>query len=176
MRAGDAVAPRAISRGRRVGAIAGSTNLALAETFPGAECVPFDGVSDDVFGDMLRALCRRARSTRSSTTTSPSSASSARYPGIRVAFTVATRNPWGCALRLGDDELKRTLDDGIAQADLPGGLALLAAVAALPALTLSDLAVEVLEPRAAPHDQARGADQHLVGVRELGHVGVAPCC
>ena len=56
VRAGDAVSAPGDLRGRRVGAIAGSTNLALAETFPGAECVPFDGVSDDVFGDMLRAL------------------------------------------------------------------------------------------------------------------------
>jgi hypothetical protein len=35
-----------------------------------------------------------------------------------VAFTVRTRNRWGCALRLGDAELKRLLDDGIARADL----------------------------------------------------------
>jgi hypothetical protein len=32
---------------------------------------------------------------------------------------VRTRNRWGCALRLGDEELKRVLDDAIAQADLP---------------------------------------------------------
>ena len=41
------------------------------------------------------------------------------HPGLRVAFTVPTRNSWGCALRLGEDDLKRRLDDGIAQADLP---------------------------------------------------------
>ena len=54
------------------------------------------------------------------------------YPDIRVAFTVATRNPWGCALRLGDDELKRALDDAIAQADLPAVWRQLAAVAPYP--------------------------------------------
>ena len=44
VRAGDAVSAASDLRGRRVGAIAGSTNMALAETFEGAVCVPFDGV------------------------------------------------------------------------------------------------------------------------------------
>ena len=118
MRAGDAVGAARDLEGRRVGAIAGSTNLALAETFPGVECVPFDGVSDDVFGDMLRAL-----STGEVDAVVDDDVAfigiERTHPGLRVAFTVATRNPWGCALRLGDDELKRALDDGIAQADLP---------------------------------------------------------
>jgi ABC-type amino acid transport substrate-binding protein len=118
VRAGDAVAAVDDLRGRRVGAIAGSTNLALAKTFPQVECVAFDGVSDDVFGDMLRALL--AGEVDAVVDDDVAFIGIDRtYPGIRVAFTVATRNPWGCALRLGEEELKRTLDDGIAQADLP---------------------------------------------------------
>ena len=117
MRAGDAAAGPADLSGRRVGAIAGSTNLALAETFPGAECVPFDGVSDDVFGDMLRAL--QDGDIDAVVDDDVAFIGIERtFPGIRVAFTVATRNPWGCALRLGDDELKATLDDAIERADL----------------------------------------------------------
>jgi polar amino acid transport system substrate-binding protein len=117
VRAGEAVSAPEDLRGRRVGAIAGSTNLALAETFPGAECVPFDGVSDDVFGDMLRAL--ETGEVDAVVDDDVAFIDIERtYPGIRVAFTVPTRNRWGCALRLADDELKALLDGGIEQADL----------------------------------------------------------
>ncbi|MFC7764954.1 substrate-binding periplasmic protein [Leucobacter soli] len=40
--------------GYRIGAIANSTNMKLAETFPGVELVSF-GASDDVFSDMIEA-------------------------------------------------------------------------------------------------------------------------
>jgi polar amino acid transport system substrate-binding protein len=118
VRAGDAVGAVSDLRGRRVGAIAGSTNMALAETFEGAVCVPFDGVTDDVFGDMLRAL--QIGEVDAVVDDDVAFLGIDRtYPDIRVAFTVATRNPWGCALRLGDEELKEALDDAIAHADLP---------------------------------------------------------
>jgi polar amino acid transport system substrate-binding protein len=42
--------------GRRVGAIAGSTNLRTAQALPGALTVEFAGDTDDVFGDMIAAL------------------------------------------------------------------------------------------------------------------------
>ena len=117
VRAGDAVGAARDLNGRRVGAIAGSTNMALARTFAGAECVPFDGVSDDVFGDMLRALMDGDVDAVVDDDVAFIGIERT-YPGIRVAFTVATRNRWGCALRLGDDGLKALLDDGIAAADL----------------------------------------------------------
>jgi polar amino acid transport system substrate-binding protein len=117
VRAGDAVGAADDLRGRRVGAIAGSTNLALAETFSEVECVPFDGVSDDVFGDMLRALMIGEVDAVVDDDVAFIGIEGT-HPGIRVAFTVPTRNRWGCALRLGDEELKQMLDDGIAQADL----------------------------------------------------------
>jgi polar amino acid transport system substrate-binding protein len=118
VRAGDPVEAASDLRGRRVGAIAGSTNLALAETFPEVECVPFDGVTDDVFGDMLRALQNGDVDAVVDDDVAFIGIERT-LPGLRVAFTVATRNPWGCALRRGDDDLKAMLDDGIAQADLP---------------------------------------------------------
>lgn len=118
VRAGDAVAAASDLRNRRVGAIAGSTNMALAETFEGAECVPFDGVTDDVFGDMLRALQMGLVDAVVDDDVAFLGLDRT-YPDIRVAFTVATRNAWGCALRLGDEELKEALDDAIAHADLP---------------------------------------------------------
>jgi polar amino acid transport system substrate-binding protein len=118
VRAGDAVGAVSDLRGRRVGAIAGSTNMALAETFEGAVCVPFDGVTDDVFGDMLRAL-QMGEVDAVVDDDVAFLGIDRTYPDIRVAFTVATRNLWGCALRLGDEELKEALDDAIAHADLP---------------------------------------------------------
>jgi polar amino acid transport system substrate-binding protein len=118
VRAGDAVSALSDLRGRRVGAIAASTNMALAETFEGVECVPFDGVTDDVFGDMLRAL--QIGDIDAVVDDDVAFVGIERtHPDIRVAFTVRTRNRWGCALRLGDEELKQVLDDAIAQADLP---------------------------------------------------------
>jgi polar amino acid transport system substrate-binding protein len=118
VRAGDAVSALSDLRGRRVGAIAASTNMALAETFEGVECVPFDGVTDDVFGDMLRAL--QIGEIDAVVDDDVAFLGIERtHPDIRVAFTVRTQNRWGCALRLGDEELKQVLDDAIAQADLP---------------------------------------------------------
>ena len=118
VRAGDAVGAASDLRGRRVGAIAGSTNMALAETFEGAHCVPFDGVTDDVLGDMLRAL--QVGEVDAVVDDDVAFLGIERtYPDVRVAFTVATRNSWGCALRLGNEELKGALDHAIAQADLP---------------------------------------------------------
>jgi ABC-type amino acid transport substrate-binding protein len=117
VRAGDAIAAEDDLRGRRVAAIAGSTNMALAETFEGVEHVAFDGLSDDVFGDMLRAL-RNGEVDAVVDDDVAFIGIERTHPGLRVAFTVATRNSWGCALRPGDDELKDALDDAIDQADL----------------------------------------------------------
>jgi polar amino acid transport system substrate-binding protein len=117
VRAGDAVGAPSDLGGRRVGAIAASTNMALAETFEGAECVPFDGVTDDVFGDMLRAL--QIGDVDAVVDDDVAFMGIDRtHPDLRVAFTVRTRNRWGCALRLGDEQLKQVLDYAIAQADL----------------------------------------------------------
>jgi polar amino acid transport system substrate-binding protein len=80
--------------------------------------VPFDGITDDVFGDMLRAL--QIGEVDAVVDDDVAFLGIGRtYPDLRVAFTVATRNSWGCALRLGNEELKSQLDDAIAQADLP---------------------------------------------------------
>ena len=144
---------------------------------PGRRVRAFDGVSDDVFGDMLRAL--QAGEVDAVVDDDVAFIGIERtYPGIRVAFTVATRNPWGCALRLGDDELKRRARRRHRAGRPAGGLAPLAAVAALPALTSdsAELAVEVLEPRAAAHDQARRADRAPCRSRGTRPRRRAPCC
>lgn len=101
--------------GLRVGAIAGSTNMALAETFPGIEAVAFDGATDDILGDMLSAL--RAGEV-DAVVDDDVAFLGLDDPGLRVAFTVPTRNAWGAACRKGNGELVQVLDAAIAAADL----------------------------------------------------------
>jgi len=106
--------------GLRVGAIAESTNMALTETFPGVIAVPFDGATDDVYADMIAA-------TRSGEIDGfvdddvvmvPLDAD----PELRLAFTVETRNPWGIAVRKGEDGLRDALDGALGAIIADGSL------------------------------------------------------
>lgn len=90
--------------GYRIGAITGSTNMALAETFPNVELVSF-GASDDVYGEMIEAtrsgsidgfvdddvvmvpLCQED-------------------PDFAEAFTIQTANQWGVGVAPGNDSLR----------------------------------------------------------------------
>lgn len=107
VRAGDPARGPDDLAGYRVGAIANSTNLALALTF--ADIVPVEfGASDDVFGDMIAAL-------RSGTidafvdddvVTVPLGAD----PDFDVAFTSPTANRWGVGLAHSNDALRADID------------------------------------------------------------------
>lgn len=112
VRAGSgALAPDDLT-GYRVAAIAGSTNSALAETFPGTELVAFDGASDDVFGDMLAAL-RAGRVDAvvdDDVVTVPLGAD----PDFELAFTVPTRNRWAVAVAKDRPALREELDGALA--------------------------------------------------------------
>lgn len=101
-------------RGRRVLAIAGSTNFALAQSFEGAEAVPFDADTDDVLGDMLGML----RAGEVDAVVDDDICFVGPDPTIRVAFTAPTANAWGAACRPDDRELVALLDRAIAGADL----------------------------------------------------------
>jgi polar amino acid transport system substrate-binding protein len=100
--------------GMRVAAIAGSTNMALARTFPGVQLVAFDGYSDDILGDMLDAL----RSGEVDAVVDDDVVFLEPDPTIRVAFTAPSRNAWGAACRKEDDTLVALLDDAIVHAGL----------------------------------------------------------
>jgi polar amino acid transport system substrate-binding protein len=100
--------------GMRVAAIAGSTNMALARSFPGVELVGFDGCSDDILGDMLNAL----RDGEVDAVVDDDVVFLEPDPTIRVAFTAPTRNAWGAACRKGEDALVALLDEAIGRADL----------------------------------------------------------
>ena len=143
-----------------------------------APCACPSTVSPTTCSATCCAPCRRARSTRSSTTTSRSSASSAPIPTSAWPSRSRPATAGAAPLRLGDDQLKRALDDAIAQADLPAVWRQLAAVARLPAL--------ILDGQSSPSKySSRGlrrtisrvdADQDLVRVGELGHVRRARGC
>ena len=100
MGAREAVPTRDGLTGKRVGAIADSANMRLAKTFNGAILVPFDGNSDDVFGDMVGAL--RAGEVEA-VVDDVALISIAAAPDIDMAFSIETRNPqpvgYGCAQR-----------------------------------------------------------------------------
>ena len=97
--------------GRRVGAIAGSTNMALGEQWPGCELVDFDGTSDDVFAEMVGSLADG--SIDAVIDDEPAFGGTLSDPRFELAFTVKTGNRWGVAMRPGSRELKLALDDAL---------------------------------------------------------------
>jgi polar amino acid transport system substrate-binding protein len=120
VRAGDPVTGPAGLRGRRVAAIAGSTNMALAETFDGAVTVPFGGESDDVYGDMLAALRSGAvDAVVDDDVVFVPLADSAEFD---LAFTVRTGNRWGLAVSKSRPLLLATLNDALADVKADGRL------------------------------------------------------
>jgi polar amino acid transport system substrate-binding protein len=106
--------------GLRVAAIAGSTNMALAETFPGAVTVAFDGATDDVFGDMVSAL--RAGEVDAVVDDDVALVPLGDQSDLKVAFTVATRNRWGVAVAKSNQGLRNELDAALQEAIDDGSL------------------------------------------------------
>lgn len=106
--------------GMRIGAIAGSTNMALAETFPGVVTVAFGGESDDVFGDMLAALERGDVDgvVDDDLVFVPLDAD----PRFEVAFTVPTGNRWGIGVAKDRPALRAEIDAALAAVIADGRL------------------------------------------------------
>lgn len=121
VRAGDPAAAPGDLRGRKVAAIAGSTNMALAQTFDGAVTVPFGGSSDNVFGEMLDALRSGAVDAvvDDDVVFVPLSGSAE----FDLAFTVPTGNRWGLAVSKERPSLLAALDEALAAAKADGRLA-----------------------------------------------------
>ena len=112
VRADDLASTPAGLRGKRIGAIAGSTNMSLAQTFPDVETVAFAGTAD-VFGDMISAL--RAGEVDGFVDDDVAMVPLDDEPDLRLAFTVPTRNHWGVALGKGNDPLREALDEALAE-------------------------------------------------------------
>lgn len=105
--------------GRKVAAIENSTNMALAQTFTGAEPVGFGAGSDDVYADMLAALLAGEVDAvvDDDVVFVPLGAT---HPDYELAFTVQTANRWGIAVAKDrpdtlaeiDTALSRLIEDG----------------------------------------------------------------
>jgi len=120
VRAGDPARAPGDLAGYRVAAIAGSANMRLAESFPGARTVPFEG-TDDVFGDMIEAL--RAGTVDAMVDDDVVTVPLGEDPDFDVAFTAPTENPWGVGVAPANRELLATLDGALAAVVADGRLA-----------------------------------------------------
>jgi polar amino acid transport system substrate-binding protein len=93
--------------GYRVGAIANSANLKVAQTIVGAEIVEF-GATADVFADMIAAL--RSGEVDAFVDDDVVMIPLGEDPDFDVAFTAETRNPWGIGVKPGNAELLADLN------------------------------------------------------------------
>ena len=121
--AGSGIASAGDLCGRSVGAIAGSVNMTLAETFTGARPVAFAGDSDDVFAEMVAAL--RAGQVDAIVDDDVALIPLAGEADLEVGFTVATRNRWGIAVSKQRPELRTQLDQALDRLLADGTLAAL---------------------------------------------------
>jgi len=119
VRTGDPGNSPTTMNGYKVGAIAGSANLKVAQSIVGAEIVEFTGPS--VFEDMIHALRTGAVDAfvDDDVVMIPLAE---KDPDFVVAFTAETRNPWGVGVQKGNSELlgelNRALDTVIADGRL----------------------------------------------------------
>lgn len=109
-RAGSGITDASQLAGLKVGAIANSANMALAETFDGAVLVAFEG--EDVFGAMIEA-------TRSGEIDGFVDDDVVMLPlaeqddDFEVAFTVKTQNRWAIGVTPGNDALRESINRGL---------------------------------------------------------------
>lgn len=108
-------------RGQRVAAIAGSANMALAETFDGAIVVPFGGQSDDVYAEMLAALAAGQvfAVVDDDVVFVPLGES---HPRFELSFVVKTANRWAIGVAKDRPEIRRELDTALADVIADGRL------------------------------------------------------
>ena len=107
--------------GYRIGAIANSTNMKLAETFSGVELVSF-GASDDVFGDMIEAT-RSGEIDGFVDDDVVMIPLGQEDPDFVEAFTVMTGNRWGIGVAPGNDALRAEIDVALEAVIADGSLA-----------------------------------------------------
>jgi polar amino acid transport system substrate-binding protein len=120
VRKGAGVKSAADLAGLKVAAIDESTNMALAETFDGAETVGFSGQSDDVFGDMLAAL--RDGTVDAVVDDDVVFVPLADDPRYDLAFTVRTSNRWGIATPKARPAMLEALDEALTLVKADGRL------------------------------------------------------
>jgi len=110
VRADDTARSNTTMNGHKVGAIAGSANLKVAQTIVGAEIVEFTGPS--VFEDMIAAL-RSGEVDAFVDDDVVMIPLAEKDPDFVVAFTAETRNPWGVGVQNGNVELLAELNGAL---------------------------------------------------------------
>lgn len=98
-------------QGKILGAIHESTNLALAQQWKGCQYRAFDGTSDNVFKEMIDALSNGEID--GVVDDEPAFGGLLNDSQFKLAFTVETMNPWGIAMRHGDENLKERINEGL---------------------------------------------------------------
>lgn len=121
LRAGDRAVTADDLAGYRIGAIANSTNMLLAATFPGVELVSF-GASDDVFGEMIAAT-RSGEIDGFVDDDVVMVPLAAQDPDFTAPFTVQTRNRWCVGVAPGNERLREAIDGALADVVASGELA-----------------------------------------------------
>lgn len=121
IRRGDDIHSAADLLGRKVAAIENSTNMALAQTFTGAEPVAFGAGSDDVYADMLAALLAKDVDAvvDDDVVFVPLGAT---HPDYELAFTVQTANRWGIAVAKDRPDTLAEIDGALGQLQESGRL------------------------------------------------------
>lgn len=117
----DNISAPADLMGKRVGAIANSVNMALAQTFTGAITVAFEGSSDDVMGDMVAAL--RAGEIDAFVDDDVALVPLANEPDLSIAFLHPSRNPWGIAVDKALPQWREEVDEALQRLKTNGQLA-----------------------------------------------------
>ena len=106
--------------GRKVGAITGTTNIALAASFTGAEVVEF-GSGDDAFHEMAdAAVDGTIDAFVDDEIVLPALEATGK---LRVAFIAPTGNPYGIAVHKDSDALRTSLNEAIQHLIANGTLA-----------------------------------------------------
>lgn len=121
IRRGDPIHSAADLVGKRIAAIEKSTNMALAETFEGAVCVPFGSGSDDVYADMLAALKAGEVDgvVDDDVVFVPLGESD---PDFELAFVVKTANRWGISVPKDQPQTLAELDGALGRVIADGRL------------------------------------------------------
>ena len=109
-------------RGRRVLAIAGSTNLQTARGLPGAEVVEIAGDTDDVFGDMIAAL-RAGEVDAFVDDEPPLRQLEDEADDLALGLVVPCANPYAIALRPDAETLRAAIDEALGRIISTGELA-----------------------------------------------------
>ena len=98
-------------QGKILGAIHESTNMALAQQWKGCQYRAFDGTSDNVFKEMIDALSNGEID--GVVDDEPAFGGLLNDSQFKLAFTIETMNPWGIAMRHGDENLKERINEGL---------------------------------------------------------------